>query len=101
MTTSQAPVVHNRTIPEGTQYVWTPAYYKPYVGLVRRRAFYKEEDGVFFSYTINDTWTESNNEPEWFNVEMVEGYFVSIDVLIPKILFLLRKKCNALPMLQS
>ncbi len=84
MTTSQAPVVQNQLIPEGTQYVWTPAYYKPWVFGIYRRPFYKKENGLFYSYTLHGDWRVTNNDAKWFGEEIELGYFVSIDVFNSK-----------------
>jgi len=68
-------------IPETTTHVWTPAYQRPIVGYVRRRAFYRLIKDVWESYSpISDSWHLSKNDEAWFKEETNLGYFVPINL---------------------
>jgi hypothetical protein len=69
------------SIPKGTTHVWTPAFDTPYVmwGYTFRRCAYKKMNGEWYSYSQYGKWVKSGNNPEWFDTERKEGYFVTIN----------------------
>jgi len=70
-------------IPEGTEYVWTPAVETPRVGFVQRRAFYKIYKNVWLSWApFTEEWVVSNNPQSWFDTEVDLGYLVDVKTFL-------------------
>lgn len=65
-------------IPQGTTHVWTPAFYKPVIGFISRRPFYKKVKGVWYTSSGGGDWRQSGNPLGWFEEEKKLGYFVTI-----------------------
>ena len=62
-------------IPEGATHEWTAAV--PELG---QRKYYKFQDGEWWSYSlVLAAWCPSNNDDDWFTVEIFQGYFKEIE----------------------
>lgn len=71
------PQEHN-TRPIDATHIWLDGIRWPFVGLTFRRAYYKQVDGVWYSFRYNQTWEKTNNEKEWFEKEIADGEFISL-----------------------
>lgn len=70
-------------IPEGCTHVWTPGAVNPYLKRwLFRRFYYKRVNKRWYSFTIDETWAESINPPEWFKKERDDGYLVTVKKFI-------------------
>lgn len=66
------------TLPKGTTHIWTPAVDTPFINaMLFRRTYYKRNKGVWYSYTLFNTWVKTNNPDKWFELEKSDGYFVT------------------------
>ncbi len=68
------------TVPPDATHEWTSATSN---GWMSGRRYYKFQDGDWFSYSppLNE-WFHTNNGPEWFAGEIIQGFFKEIDVKV-------------------
>lgn len=66
-------------VPEDATHKWIPAIEEPfYGGGFFRRAYYKQVNGIWYSYSFSKEWQETQNSPEWFTTGIELNEFVEI-----------------------